>query len=713
LPTIGLTCEGSGLELALSWTEAEPATLTLRLAGQVDSSSPSQPLVEALAAGHGRDWSGRRFVATAIGQRLRYTSHRVERCGSWRTVWFTQRDEVTGLELTSQLSVHDEECGLRSITHVRNGGSTSVTLHAVSSLVFADFGWESAASVDAMRLLRGTSDWLAEGRWAEQGLRDAGLPALSYQGRSFRTRGCIEATSLSSWPTAYELPTGVIRDPERGRSWAFQIEHNGAWTWQIGELPDGVYLALLGPTDEHHSWQLELAPGEAFETVAASVALEPTGLRAPLASPASLASLTSFRRVSLTAPQRTALPVIFNDYMNTVNGDPSADVLRPLVEAAAEAGAEYFVIDAGWYAEDGDWWDNVGEWQPSTRRFPEGFDQVLTRIRQRGMVPGLWLEPEVLGVNSPMAEKLPNAAFLQRDGIRVVDHGRYHLDFSADETVVWLNEVVDRLVNDHQIGYFKFDYNIRAGIGSDARTPSAGHGLLLHNRAYLGWVDSLRSRHPQLLLENCASGGMRQDFATLSRFDVQSTSDQEDVQAYAPIAASAPMLVLPEQMANWGYPQPEMSDEQIVFTLTTALTGRLYLSGWLDRLSDHQRALVAEAVTAHKRLAARLPFCHPFWPLGLPRWDDEWIVLGLHDASGPVDAETRLTIWRRSERAGQVQVPLPNPPAGRRWAAPEAVFPLDSQLALSLSPDASALDVVDHTGRHAARVVSLTARPDH
>ncbi|HEY0932851.1 MAG TPA: hypothetical protein VGD91_03825, partial [Trebonia sp.] len=69
---ISLTGRGSGLELALTWNDAAPATLTLRLPGQVRESASSQPLVEALAAGQGRNWSGQRYVATAIGSRLRY-----------------------------------------------------------------------------------------------------------------------------------------------------------------------------------------------------------------------------------------------------------------------------------------------------------------------------------------------------------------------------------------------------------------------------------------------------------------------------------------------------------------------------------------------------------------------------------------------------------------------------------------------------------------
>ena len=706
LTSIGLTSRRSGLQLGLAWSESEPATLTLRLPGQAAAATSSQPLVEALASGHGRNWSGQRYVATAIGQRLRYRSHRIERSGLWQTLWLTQFDDTTQLEFTSQLSVHDEQRGLRSVTHVFNAGTEPVALHALTSLVFTDFGWQDSTSIDAMTLLRGRSDWLAEGRWAETGLRTAGLPGLTYDARPFRTRGCIEASSVSSWSTAYELPTAVLTDSRTGRRWSFQIEHNGGWLWQIGELADGLYLALLGPTDEHHQWQLELGPGDRFETVAASVALETD------AAVSSLAALTGFRRASAGRVAQTPLPVVFNDYMNTVKGDPSAEVLHPLIDSAGDAGADYFVIDAGWYADDGDWWDSVGEWQPSTRRFPEGFDDILEHIRRRAMVPGLWLEPEVVGVNSPMATKLPDAAFLQRGGVRAAENGRYHLDFSCEATVASLNEVVDRLVNDYGIGYFKFDYNIRAGVGSDATTASAGHGLLLHNRAYLAWVDALRRRHPGLVLENCASGGMRQDFATVSRFDLQSTSDQEDFHAYAPIAAAAPLLVTPEQAANWACPQPGMSDDDVVFTLSTAVLGRLYLSGWLNRLPERQRSLVAQAVAAHKRLLERMPHCVPFWPLGLPAWDDEWVALGLHDESSGVAGEVHLTIWRRAEHAGRTSATLPRAPAGFRWDVAAAVFPDESPLSVTVTESGDALEVVDDAGLHAARVVTLTAVPD-
>ncbi len=94
------------------------------------------------------------------------------------------------------------------------------------------------------------------------------------------------------------------------------------------------------------------------------------------------------------------------------------------------------------------------------------------------MVPGLWLEPEVVGVRSPVAGQLPAEAFFQRDGERVVEHGRYHLDLRHPAAVKHLDEVVDFLVGDLGVGYLKLDYNINGGPGTDTGGGSAGAGLL-------------------------------------------------------------------------------------------------------------------------------------------------------------------------------------------------------------------------------------------
>ena len=102
-----------------------------------------------------------------------------------------------------------------------------------------------------------------------------------------------------------------------------------------------------------------------------------------------MGELTKYRRkIRRRNKDNQRLAVIFNDYMNCLWGDPTAEKEFPLVDAAAEAGCEYFCIDAGWYA-DGFWWDEVGEWKESRKRFPNGVKEVADYIRKKGMIR-LW-----------------------------------------------------------------------------------------------------------------------------------------------------------------------------------------------------------------------------------------------------------------------------------------------------------------------------------
>jgi alpha-galactosidase len=455
----------------------------------------------------------------------------------------------------------------------------------------------------------------------------------------------------------------VNRATNRALIW--QVENNGPWHWELVsqfDTDDWLALVLLGPTDLHHSWSITLEQGEEFRTVPVSIALGEGGIDG------ANRALTEHRRRSRTAQRADAgRPLIFNDYMNALMGDPTTEKLLPLIDAAARAGAEYFCIDAGWYDDGGDWWPSVGEWLPSSRRFGElGLSGVLEHIRSRGMRTGLWVEPEVVGVRSPLAQALPDQAFMRRRGVRIVEHDRYFLDLRNDAARNHLDAVFDRLIGEYGVRYFKWDYNVTPGVGPDTDATSPGEALLGHARAHLDWFERLRRRYPEVIFEACSSGAQRMDGAILSRYDLQSTSDQQDYRLYPPIAASAGMAMPLEQAGNWAYPQSEWTDEQIAFTLVTGLSGRLYLSGNIDRLDDEQFTIVREATANYPEIIAHHEQATPLWPLGLPGWNDDVVAL-----ASATDDETYLFVWNRG--AEGATVPLPQF-AGQR-ALVETVFP--------------------------------------
>ncbi|WP_202919142.1 glycoside hydrolase family 36 protein [Saccharothrix deserti] len=638
----------SALELVVDVSPDGPVGVRTLSAGgpRPDDSRAAQPLVELLVAGEGRARVSHRFSETALGRRMVYAGSARTSDRKWSELHVDVRDERTGLVARTSFRSVDGVGACQIRTKVTNHGAAPVLLQGVTSFA-AGFPGVRVEDID---LVRADSEWLGEGRWLRHPLRDDAVPDLNLRLHGQDGRGRFAAVSTGTWSTGTHLPTGGIVDRRSGQTWLWQVEHNGAWRWEVGERLDGAYLALLGPTDIDHQWQHRLLPGESFTTVPVSVAVSEAGLDG------AIAALTAHRR-ELVRPHRdrSGLPVVFNDYMNTLMGDPTTAKLLPLIDSAAAVGAEVFCVDAGWYDNGTSWWDSVGEWQPSQTRFPDGIEEVIARIRDHGMVPGLWLEPEVIGVRSPMADKLPDAAFLQRGGVRLVEHDRYHLDLRHPSAIAHLDEVVDRLVGDLGVGYFKLDYNIDAGAGTDLAADSAGSGLLAHNRAHLEWLDRVLDRYPDLILENCASGAMRMDYALLSRMQLQSTSDQQDFLLYPPIAVSAPMSLLPEQSASWAYPQPDMPDEHFAYSVCTGMLGRLYLSGRLDLMNADQLRSVRTAVRVFQDIRTDLANAVPVWPLGLPGWSDPWLSLALR--SGDV---THLAAWRRGGDSAGVTLSLPH-----------------------------------------------------
>ncbi|MEV7692267.1 glycoside hydrolase family 36 protein [Microbacterium sp. NPDC089189] len=646
---------------ALTWADDLPASLIDVLA---HSGSGRVPLLGAFTAAEQRSRTSQSYVRSAVGERFRVASVESHDADDAERLFLRQIDERTGLHARTVITHPRGTTAVRIETEYENRGEESLVLTAVVSAAVT-VGRSQEALADLV-VSTADSEWLAENRWQERPLRDL-LPALSLPIHDQDGRGHFGLTSHGAWSSGEHLPCGVISDGSATIAW--QIETSAGWHVDLAQTRGGAVLSLLGPADLEHHFAHELAPGGAFAAVPVALAVSTTG------RDAAIAQLTSYRRW-LRRDRGDAMPVVYNDFMNTLMGQPSTESLRPLIREAAAAGAEIFCIDAGWFAdpEIGDWWSTVGEWREAPGRFAGGLDALIREIHDLGMRSGLWLEPEVVGVGSPTAASLPEEAFFHRFGQRVREHDRYHLDFRHPAARAHLDETIDHLVEAHGISYLKLDYNINPGAGTETDATSAADGLLGHTRAFRQWLVDLGRRHPDLLVENCSSGAMRADYALLAVTHLQSTSDQQDFRRYAPIAASAPASILPEQCGNWAYPARDMSEEETVFTIVSGLSGRFYLSGFLDRLRPEQRVDVAAAVALHKELRDDLGAAEPFWPLGLPGWEDELICLGLRTASHDL-----IFVWDRGEPSRVVTLPELGGEATQIFPAERRVWPANAR----------------------------------
>ncbi|MDO4340240.1 MAG: alpha-galactosidase [Eubacteriales bacterium] len=587
---------------------------------------------------------GNKYIVTAPGYRMKYTGHEDLKNEQGRLLIFYTEDEITNVRVKSYVQFYEGLSVIRCWHQVVNDGEETQVLDYISTFHYEGIEKEGELSQDEkIKVWIPHNSWQRELNWKRYSLPKLGMNLVQPRDNQ-HSSGIIRVSNTGNWSTKEYLPMGFVENKETKTGIFWQIEHNGSWHWEIGDQNGHLYLALGGPNETYSHWFKELKPGDTFTTVPAAIGVTRRGFDD------AMGTLTDYRRrIRRKNEDNEKLPVIFNDYMNCLWGNPTAQEEYPLIDAAAEVGCEYFCIDAGWYA-DGAWWDNVGEWEESRLRFPNGLKEVTDYIRSKGMIPGVWIEPEVMGIHCKLAEEKPDDWFFVRHGKRVYDRSRFQLDYRNPEVRAYMDGVIDRLVREYGIGYLKTDYNIEPGIGTELYADSVGEGLLEHERAYLSWLDGLWERYPDLIIENCSSGGLRMDYAMLSRCSIQSTSDQEDYLTYAVIASNAPTGVTPEQAAVWSYPvnhEEEVSPEQLrqetIFNMVNAMLLRIHQSGHLAKLDEERKALVKEGISVYKQIRGDIKKARPFWPFGLSKYDDGWVSMGLK-----TEDKAYVAVWKRS-----------------------------------------------------------------
>ena len=558
----------------------------------------------------------------------------------WRYVGHTLTENDRGTLLTLSVSAPNGLCAdyclqtFRGLSIVRtwstltNRSEGDIGLEYVSSFMYNGVGKNRTSdSYDAMEFYIPHNGWANEAQWQRADAVDLGLSHMPYLGYSLPDKGNsrFHYGSIDSWSSSEYLPMGIVRDPESGEVWFFQIEHSGAWEIEYG-MGDGrnLYVCLMGPNNES-AWWKNLKPGESFTTVPAAFGADVGGIDE------AIGQLTRYRRlIRRPNPDDEHCYVVFNDYMNCLFGDPTEEKEKMIIDRAAALGCEYYCLDCGWY-DSGVWWDKVGEWKESPERFPNGLKTVYDYARSKGLRMGMWLEIEVMGTECDLPRHLPDDWFICTHGKRRIENKRYLLDFRNPEVRKYCMGVIDRLVADYGCEYFKIDYNVTTGPGSDLNSDSTGDAMLEHYRALYGWIREVYERHPNLVIENCGSGAQRMDYGMLALHSLQSTSDQTDYISNAYIAANVASAVTPEQAGMWVFPY-EDEREHVIFNMVNGILLRPYVSGIVWNMSDASMAILREGIAVYKSLRGEMKDMVPFFPLGFGRVNDRQLAYGVRGA---------------------------------------------------------------------------------
>ncbi len=534
-----------------------------------------------------------------------------------------------GLRAEYYMQFYKKAAMVRTWSSITNISDADIGIEYVSSFLYEGLCKNGTKHYyDKTDIYVPYNSWSNECQWQKYDIADVGLSGMPIGG--YRNPGMSNNRyhygSATSWSTCEHLPMGIARDRETGEVYYFQVEHSGAWKIEYGSTRERkLYLALLGPNEESMWWK-NLKPGQTFTTVPAAF-----GVTMGEESDA-IAALTAYRRcIRRKNKDNKNCYIVFNDYMNCLMGDPTEEKEKQIIDRAAAMGCEYYCMDCGWY-DKGPWWNRVGEWKEAPERFPNGMKTVCDYAHSKGLKMGVWLEIEVMGVECELAHRLPDDWFICTHGKRRIDDRRYLLDFRNPRVRQYCREVIDRLVQDYGVDFFKMDYNVTTGFGSDLNCDSMGDAMLEHCRCLYQWYREIFEAYPDLVIESCSCGAQRMDYGILALQSLQSTSDQTDYISNSYIAANAAAALTPEQAGTWVYPYVDEA-EHVIYNMVNGLLLRPYISGLVWNISDENFALMQEGVAVYKQIRKDIPSMLPFFPLGFASFKKDVLSYGLQNNS--------------------------------------------------------------------------------
>jgi alpha-galactosidase len=171
---------------------------------------------------------------------------------------------------------------------------------------------------------------------------------------------------------------------------------------------------------------------------------------------------------------------------------------------------DYWWMDAGWYPQQ-QGWTQVGTWEIDPARFPNGFRPICDYAHQKDLKVIVWFEPERVAADTWLSNNHPEWI--------IGGKGGGLLNLGNPDAWKWVVEHIDGIISSQGIDLYRQDFNMEPlsfWRSNDAKDRQ-GITEIKHVTGYLAYWDELRRRHPDMLIDSCASGGRRNDLETLRR----------------------------------------------------------------------------------------------------------------------------------------------------------------------------------------------------
>ncbi len=538
-----------------------------------------------------------------------------------------------------------------NVTYI-NAGSEPVSLEMLASFAFGAITPFAAGDTPrTLRVHRLRARWSSEGRLESLPAEDLMLiPSWARYDQYSEKFG-----QVGSKPVNRYHPFAAIEDVAREVMWGVQLAAPASWQIEVYNKDDALWLSGgLADFDFGH-WLKRLEPGESFTTPDAYL----TVCRGDLDTLCHRLVSAQELAVRDAPPGEEDLPIQFNEWATTW-GVPTHAGMVDLAERLSGRGVRYLVIDAGWYKKPGMPWDNcAGDWEVSNALFPEGLKATADALRAIGLVPGIWFEFEVACRDADGYGDTEH--LLKRMGRPVTSGVRRFWDFRQAWVREHLKEKVVGLLKECGFGYLKIDYNETIGIGCDG-AESLGEGLRSHIAAVQDFIRSIRQELPDLVIENCSSGGQRAEPSMVALTSITCFSDTHECVQIPIMAANMHRVILPRQNLIWCVVRPHDSEKRLRYSLAATLLGRMCLSGDMTLLPDSAQRLVDDTIAFYRKAVPVikdgftrrygppvLNYAHPDGWQAIVRANEESVLIVIHTFGGELPQAIELPIPGRCE----------------------------------------------------------------
>lgn len=495
------------------------------------------------------------------------------------------QDPDTGLLVTLFYSVFAECDVIARRVEIRNTGKGKLVLERVLSCSIDMQGRDKEGR--AYQLLTFYGIWARE---FTQSLRPIGF------GKTGVSSICGK-TGNRAQPFLGLLSEGATQYSGDVYGWNFLYSGNFAST--VEKSFNETLRISMGINPESFSWTLN--PGEVFYAPEVVMTYSAEGISGMTHHFHDL-----FRKHLIRGRYKDCKrPILINNWEATYF-DFNTQKLLEIARTAHDCGIEMLVMDDGWFGKRNDADSSLGDWYVNEEKLPGGLKYLGDELEKMGMKFGIWFEPEMISPDSDLYRAHPDWAIQVPGREPALSRNQLVLDVSRADVREYILESVSQVLRSAKIAYVKWDMNRYLSDLFSAALPPERQGELMH-RYVLGVYDlqeRLLKAFPDLLLENCSSGGARFDPGMLFYSPQIWTSDDTDAYERLHIQEGAAMLYpLSCLGAHVSICPNHVTGRTVPFKTRghVALAGTFGYELDITKLSDEERELVKKQVALFHR----------------------------------------------------------------------------------------------------------------